>query len=204
MNARLQMATKKSPTRRLCTGCLYCKDDFRTAPGNTFSSVIIPVVVLAADVELAGVLLFIFRASSSGLEAAGAVLTLLPGLGSRLMTGMAELETVGRGAARRLLRVVVVVELVEEAGWVEVVAGGETDFSGSGAKRGYINRKIRRLFQGSINSEWQPVTLPFTHTDLNSEEVKEAFNGLFLWLLLLTRRLEDLLDLADGSLFLLI
>lgn len=126
-------------TRRLCTGCLYRKDDVRTSPGNTFSSVIVPVVVLAADVELAGVLLFIFRASSSGLEAAGAV---LPGLGSRLMTGITELETVGRGAARRLLRVVVVVELVEEAGWVEVVAGGETDFSGSGAKRGQINRKV--------------------------------------------------------------
>lgn len=89
------------------------------------------VTVLAADVELAGTLIFIFRASSSGLEAAGAVLTLLPGLGSRLMTGMAELETVCRGAARRLLRVVV--ELVEEAGWVEVMAGGETNFSGSGA-----------------------------------------------------------------------
>lgn len=89
-------------------------------------------VVLAADVELAGMMLFIFRASSSGLEAAGAVLTLLPGLGSRLMTGMAELEAVGRGAARRLLRVVVV-ELVEEAGWVEVVVGRETGSSGSGA-----------------------------------------------------------------------
>lgn len=51
-----------------------------------------------------------------------------------MMTGMAGLEeAVGRGAARRLLRVVVVVELAEEAGWVEVVAGGETDFSGSGA-----------------------------------------------------------------------
>lgn len=71
---------------------------------------IVPVIVLAAGVELAGVVVFIFRASSSGFEAAGAVLTLLPGLGSRLMTGMAELEDVGRGAARRLLRVVVVVE----------------------------------------------------------------------------------------------
>lgn len=91
------------------------------------------VVVLAADMELAGVLTFIFRASSSGFEAAGAVLTLLPGLGSRLMTGMAALDAVGRGAARRLLRVVVAVEMVEEAGWAVVVAGGETDFSGSGA-----------------------------------------------------------------------
>lgn len=89
-------------------------------------------------------LLFIFRASSSGLEAADAALTMLPGLGSRLMTGMAELEAMGRGAARRLLRVVVVVgaEVVDKAGWVEVEAGGETDFSGSGAKEGQINRQV--------------------------------------------------------------
>lgn len=91
------------------------------------------VVVLAAGVELAGVEVFIFRASSSGLEAAGAVLTLLLGLGSRLITGMAELDAVGRGAASRLLRVVVEVELVEDAGRVEVVAAGDADFSGSGA-----------------------------------------------------------------------
>lgn len=77
---------------------------------------VLPVIVLAADVELAGMLLFIFRASSSGLEAAGAVLAPLLGLGSRLMTGMAELEVMGRGAAKRLLRVVVVVRLVEEGG----------------------------------------------------------------------------------------
>lgn len=77
---------------------------------------VVPVIVLAADVELAGMLLFIFRASSSGLEAAGAVLAPLLGLGSRLMTGMAELEVMGRGAAKRLLRVVVVVRLVEEGG----------------------------------------------------------------------------------------
>lgn len=100
---------------------------------ETFSSVVVPVVVFATDVELAGMLLFIFSASSSGLEAAGAVLTLPPGLGSRLMTGMAEVEAVGRGAARRLLRVVV---LVEEGSWMEVVAGGDTDFTGSGAKQG--------------------------------------------------------------------
>lgn len=88
-------------------------------------------------------LLFIFRASSSGLEAADAALTMLPGLGSRLMTGMAELEAMGRGAARRLLRVVVVgAEVVDKAGWVEVEAGGETDFSGSGAKEGQINRQV--------------------------------------------------------------
>lgn len=68
-------------------------------------------VVDAAHVALEGILIFIFRASSSGFGAAGVVLTLLPGLGSRLMTGMAELEAVGRGAARRLLRVVVLVEL---------------------------------------------------------------------------------------------
>lgn len=88
------------------------------------------VAVLAAGVELAGVTVFIFRASSSGLEAAVAVPTLLPGLGSRLMTGMGALEAVGRGAARRLLRVVVE---EEEAGWEEVVTGGDGDFSGSGA-----------------------------------------------------------------------
>lgn len=95
------------------------------------------VAVLAAGVELAGVLIFIFKASSRGLGAAGEAV-LLPGLGSRLMTGMAELEVLGRGAARRLLRVVVEVVMeaaaaVVEAAWVDVVAGGETDFSGSGA-----------------------------------------------------------------------
>lgn len=112
------------------------------------------MVVLAAGVELAGVLLFIFRASNSGLEAAGAVLTLLPGLGSRLMTGIAALEAVGRGAARRLFRVVVVVEevvlgadVVDKAGWVEVEAEGETDFSGSGAKAGKKKKKtIGKVF----------------------------------------------------------
>lgn len=87
--------------------------------------------MLAPDVEVAEVFIFILRASSSGLEAAGAILVLLPRLGSRLMTGMAELEAVGRGAARRLLRVVVV-ELVEEVGWVEVVIW--RGFAGSGAK----------------------------------------------------------------------
>lgn len=91
------------------------------------------VVVLAAGVELAEMLLFIFRASCSGFVVAAVVLMLLLGLGSRLMTGMAELEALGRGAARRLLRVKAVVELAEEGGWVEVVVGGETDFSGSGA-----------------------------------------------------------------------
>lgn len=89
------------------------------------------MVVLAADVEVAEVFVFVFRASSSGLEAAGAILVLLPGAGSRLMTGMAGLEAMGRGAAKRLLRVVVV-QLVVEAGWVEVVAGRV--FSCSGAK----------------------------------------------------------------------
>lgn len=91
--------------------------------------------VLAAGVELAGVTVFIFRASSSGLEAAVAVPTLLAGLGSRLMTGMGALEAVVRGAARRLLRVVVEVEelVEEEAGWEEVETGGDEDFSGSGA-----------------------------------------------------------------------
>lgn len=94
----------------------------------------------AEAAELAGEVIFIFRASSRGLEAAAELLLLLllPGLGSRLITGMVELEVLGRGAARRLLRVVVVVvvEEVEEeaaAAWVEVMAGGETDFSGSAA-----------------------------------------------------------------------
>lgn len=88
------------------------------------------VVVLAAEVELGGMLIFIFRASSSGLDAAGAELTLT--LGSRLMTGVFESveEAVGRGEARRLLRVVM---LLEEAGWREVETAGATDFSGSGA-----------------------------------------------------------------------
>lgn len=123
------------------------QENFRTYCGN--SSVVIPVVVLAAGAELAGLLLFIFSASRSGLEATGAagpVLTLLPGLGSRLMTGTTELEDVGRGAARRLLRVVV--DPVEEGGWVDKVAGGETDFSGSGATRGQINRKYRGQGRG--------------------------------------------------------
>lgn len=91
---------------------------------------------MAAGVELTGAgLLLFFRASSNGLGAAGAEVTLLLGLGSRLMTGMEELEAMGRGAARRLLRVVVLVELVEEAGLVEVVGVGVMDFSGSGAKK---------------------------------------------------------------------
>lgn len=89
---------------------------------------------MVAGVELTGAgLLLFFRASSSGLVAAGTEATLLLGLGSRLMTGMEELEAMGRGAARRLLRVVVLVELVEEAGWVEVVGVGVTGFSGSDA-----------------------------------------------------------------------
>lgn len=91
------------------------------------------MVVLIADVVLIGVLLFIFRASSSGLEAADAAPTVVDGLGSRLMTGMAAVEVVGNGAARRLLRMVVVAELVEDR-WEIVVSGGETGFSGSGAK----------------------------------------------------------------------
>ncbi len=119
---------------------------------NIGSSVVVPVVVLAADVEQIEMLLLIFSASCSGLEAAGAVLTLMTGLGSRLMTGMAELEAVGRGAARgaarRELRVVVEAELAEEGGWVEVEAGGETDFSGSGAKQGQINRKAKGQVEG--------------------------------------------------------
>lgn len=95
------------------------------------------MVVLVADGEMAEVFVFALRASSSGLEAAGVIPVLLPGLGSRLMTGMAGLEAVGRGAANRLLRVVVV-ELLEEMAWVEVVVG--RIFSCSGAKQGQISR----------------------------------------------------------------
>lgn len=94
----------------------------------------VPVVELTVDGELIGVLLFIFRTSSSGLEAAVDVVTLLTGLGFRLMTGMAAAEVVGNGAASRLLRMVVVVELVE-GHWERAVSDGETDFSGSGAEK---------------------------------------------------------------------
>lgn len=62
------------------------------------------VVVFAADAELAGTLIFILRASSRVLGAE--LLLLVTGQGSRLMTGLAEVD-VGRGAARRLLRVTV-------------------------------------------------------------------------------------------------
>lgn len=108
---------------------------------DTFTSVILPVIVRAADVELAGTMVFIFRASRSGLEAAGAVLTLMLGIGSKLITGMAELDTVGRGAARRLLRVGVGV-VVDAAGWVDMAAGGVMGFSGSGARHGQSNRQV--------------------------------------------------------------
>lgn len=87
--------------------------------------------MLTVDVELTGELLFIFRASSSGEEAAGAVPTLVAGLGSRLMTGMATVEVVGNGAVRRLLRMVAVVELEDEERWER--AGSGEGFSGSGA-----------------------------------------------------------------------
>lgn len=91
--------------------------------------------MLAAGVEVAETPVFIFRASSSGLGAGGALLLLLPGLGSRLMTGMTEVVSVGKGAAKRLLKVVVV-ELVKQVGWLEVVAWEEGVFSGSGANQG--------------------------------------------------------------------
>lgn len=63
------------------------------------------VVEEVAGVELTETLLF--SASSSGLEAVDGATVALLGLGSRLMTGMVELDVVGRGAARRLLSVVV-------------------------------------------------------------------------------------------------
>lgn len=85
------------------------------------------VVVAAAGVELTGTLVFIFSASSSGLEAADGATVALLGLGSKLMTGMVELDVVGRGAARRLLRVVV-------GGGLETAMSGEgAVFSGSGS-----------------------------------------------------------------------
>lgn len=99
------------------------------------------MVGLNADVEVAAVLIFIFRASRSGFGDAAAaaavvdVLTLLLGLGSRLMTGMVVVvDDVGKGAARRLLRVGVVVEIVEEGAGVEVGIVAAAGFSGSGAK----------------------------------------------------------------------
>lgn len=144
-----------------------------------FSSV--PVAVLTVDGELIGVLLFIFRTSSSGLEAAGAVPTLVTGLGSRLMTGMAAVDAVGNGAARRLLRMVVVVELVDGC-WERAVSGGETDFSGSGAEK--KNKKKNTLVKC------------------------HSWDGLFpsttLGTLVLTRCLQDFLDFADGSLLLFV
>lgn len=63
------------------------------------------VVVEVAGVELTETLFF--SASSSGLEAVDGATVALLGLASRLMTGMVELVVLGRGAARRLLRVVV-------------------------------------------------------------------------------------------------
>lgn len=66
-----------------------------------------------ADVELRGLMLFFFRASSSRLEA-----VVLLGGASRLMTGVTEPHTTGRGAARRLFR----------------VGGAEMGFSGSTAR----------------------------------------------------------------------
>lgn len=69
------------------------------------------VGVLAADVKAVGTLLFIFRESNSGLGGADVVAALVVGLGSRLITGMPEVEALDRGAVRRLR---VVVELVDE------------------------------------------------------------------------------------------
>lgn len=78
------------------------------------------VVVEVAEVALTDTLLFIFSTSSSGFEALDGAIVALLGLGSRLMTGIVALDVVGRGAARRLLRV--------------VVGGGlETGMSGEGA-----------------------------------------------------------------------
>lgn len=42
------------------------------------------------------------------------------------------------------------------------------------------------------------------HYESNSADFKEELNIYLLWLILLTRRLQDFLDLADGSLLLFI
>lgn len=118
------------------------------------NSAVLPVAALVADVEITGALVF-FRASSSGLGAAGAVLALLTGLGSRFMTGAADKE-VGKGAAKRLLKVVVVVavEAVERAGRVEVVSSGETVFSGSGARKEQIHKTVSDMLELSFPLFW--------------------------------------------------
>lgn len=74
----------------------------------TLTNSFLPVVVMAeAGVELTGTLLFIFSTSNSGLEDEDGGTVALLGLGSRLMTGTVEMDVVGRGAARRVLRAVV-------------------------------------------------------------------------------------------------
>lgn len=99
------------------------------------------MVVLNGDADVAVVFIFIFRASKSGFEDAAAVdvLMLLLGLGSRLMTGMVVVDVLGKGAARRLLRVGVMEGIVEEGAGVEVGILAAADFSGSGAKWKQIN-----------------------------------------------------------------
>lgn len=49
--------------------------------------------------------------------------------------------------------------------------------------------------------EWRATV---QHESNHVEVKEEELNGLFMWLLLLTRCLQDLLDLADGSLLLFI
>lgn len=74
----------------------------------TLTNSFLPVVVVAeAGVEQTGTLLFIFSTSNSGLEDEDGGTVALLGLGSRLMTGTVEMDVVGRGAARRVLRAVV-------------------------------------------------------------------------------------------------
>ena len=101
------------------------------------------VVEAAVEAALAAAFpLIIFRDSSRGLEAgagaavvAGVVLPVVTGAGSRLMTGIgaAGADSVGSGAARRLLSVGVV--LVDEESWARALTAGAGDgFSGSGAE----------------------------------------------------------------------
>jgi len=87
-------------------------------------------------VALEGRTIFIFRASSSGLEAAGAA---LPGPGARVMVAAAAGRgAASRGAASRPLKVLVETNGVPSC--VVTAAGGGADFSDSGAG-GRINRR---------------------------------------------------------------
>ncbi|TNN33256.1 hypothetical protein EYF80_056579 [Liparis tanakae] len=92
-----------------------------------------------AEVAPEGRTIFIFRASSSGLEAAGAALP-GPGGGATAALGAAGGGAASRGAASRPLRVLVLVEMNGVPSCVVAAAGGGADVSASGAG-GRINRR---------------------------------------------------------------